>query len=112
MKEVLQDLNRTKGVIGSMIVSGDGIVVLSSLPTDLDKEFTAALIASVVEATSKAMSGIVNEELDMITIEAENNIVIVENTKIGFLVVVGKSNSNLGLIRVECRRAQVAISKF
>ena len=30
MKEVLQDSNRTKGVIGSMIVSGDGIVVRSS----------------------------------------------------------------------------------
>lgn len=111
MKEVLELLNKTKGVLGSLIVGPDGMIVISDLPTEFDDDFVGALVATVVDTAIKAISGLKNDNLKYITIEGDNYIVMITATKIGYLTVISKVSTNLGLIRVELKRAKAKINE-
>jgi predicted regulator of Ras-like GTPase activity (Roadblock/LC7/MglB family) len=56
MIEILKELNKEVGVIGSLVVTPDGIVVESALGPDLDSDTVGALASNVIIATKKAMS--------------------------------------------------------
>ncbi len=112
MKKILEELNKTKGVLGSLIVGGDGMIVLSKLPTEYDNEYISALVASAVDAANKAISGIDNDTFNMVLIEGKEKNLFISNTKLGFLLVISKAETNIGLIRVECRKSAAKINLF
>ncbi len=112
MKKVLEEINKTKGVLGSLIVGGDGMIVLSALPTEYDQDYVSALVASAVDTANKAISGIDDDEFKMCIIEGNDKNLFIFNTKIGFLFVMSKVSTNMGLIRVECKKSVAKINQF
>jgi len=112
MKNMLEDLNKTKGVLGSLIVGGDGMIILSNLPTEYDDDYISALVASAVDSANKAISGIDNENFKMVIIEGTEKNLFILTTKIGFLLVISKVGINIGLIRVECKKSVDKINLF
>lgn len=112
MKRILEDINKTKGVLGSLIVGGDGMIVLSNLPTEYDEDYISALVASAVDSANKAISGIDNDVFKMVLVEGTDKNLFIFNTKLGFLLIISKVETNIGLIRVECKKTVAKINLF
>jgi len=105
MYEILEELNKTVGVTGSMIVGQDGIVIAADLDTQLEDEAVGALAASIVSTAQKSMSRLSNDALKQITVEASGGKLFLSDVGIGILAVTTDPQVNVGLIRLEIKNA-------
>jgi predicted regulator of Ras-like GTPase activity (Roadblock/LC7/MglB family) len=55
MKDILEKLNKSVGVKGSMIVTSDGITVASVLGKDMDENLVAAMASNTIHNAKKAL---------------------------------------------------------
>jgi len=109
MYDVLEDINRTSGVTGSMVVGHDGIVIAADLDTRFQDETVGALAASITANVSKSLERLNDDELSQITIEASNGKLFMSSNETGILVVTADSEVNVGLIRLEMKHAMSRI---
>lgn len=105
MHEILEELNKTSGVNGSMIVGKDGIVIATNLRTQLQDEEVGALAASIISTVQKSMSRLSNDALKQVTVEASNGKLFLTDVGIGILAVTTDPQVNVGLIRLEVKNA-------
>ena len=105
MYEILEVLNKTTGVTGSMIVGQDGIVIAADLDTQLQDEAVGALAASIVSTAQKSMIRLSNDALKQITVEANGGKLFLTDVGIGILAVTTDPQVNVGLIRLEIKNA-------
>jgi predicted regulator of Ras-like GTPase activity (Roadblock/LC7/MglB family) len=87
MYQILNELNKTPGITGSMVVGNDGIVIASDLESGLEGDTVGALAASITTNIQKS--------LDRLRTDAG----------IGILVVTAEKDVNIGLIRLEIKNA-------
>lgn len=105
MYEILEELNKTSGVNGSMIVGKDGIVIAADLNAQLQNETVGALAASIVSTVQKSMSRLSSDALKQVTVEANNGKLFLTDVGIGVLAVTTDPQVNVGLIRLEIKNA-------
>lgn len=105
MYEVLEELNRTSGVTGSMVVGHDGIVIAADLDTRYQDETVGALAASITANVNKSLERLDDEQLSQITIEASSGKLFLASNEVGILVVTADDNINIGLVRLEMMHA-------
>jgi predicted regulator of Ras-like GTPase activity (Roadblock/LC7/MglB family) len=105
MYEVLQDLNKTSGITGSMLVADDGIVIASDLDSTNEDETVGALASSIASVVGKSMDKLGREEFSQVTIEAEHGKMFLAEAGVGMLVVTAENRANIGLVRLEIRNA-------
>lgn len=112
MYQVLEELNKTSGITGSMLVGDDGIVIAADLDSSFEEDTVGALAASITSNIRKSMSRLQQTPLSQITIEAESGKLFFSGAKIGLLVVTAESDVNVGLIRLEIRNALSRIDQI
>jgi len=105
MYQILEELNKTSGITGSMIVGNDGIVIAADLDTAFEEETVGALAASITSNIQKSMDRLQQRPLNQITIEAGSGKLFFADAGIGILVVTAEPNVNIGLIRLEIKNA-------
>lgn len=105
MYQVLEELNKTSGITGSMVVGKDGIVIAADLDTAFEEEAVGALAASITSNIQKSMDRLQQSPLSQVTIEATSGKLFFSDAKIGLLVVTAESDVNVGLIRLEIKNA-------
>ncbi len=105
MYQVLEELNKTSGITGSMMVDNDGIVIASDLDTSFEEETVGALAASITANIQKSLDRLQQTSLKQITIEAAHGKLFFTDAKIGVMVVTVESDVNIGLIRLEIKQA-------
>jgi hypothetical protein len=105
MYQVLEELNKTSGITGSMIVGKDGIVIAADLDTSFEEETVGALAASITSNIQKSMDRLQQAPLAQVTIEAKSGKLFFSEAKIGLLVVTAEDDVNIGLIRLEIKNA-------
>jgi hypothetical protein len=105
MFQILEELNKTAGINGSMIVGKDGIVIAADLNTNLQDEAVGALAASIVDTVKKSMERLSNENLRQITVEASKGKLFLTDVGIGILAVTTDPQVNVGLVRLEIKNA-------
>jgi hypothetical protein len=106
MFDVLEELNKTSGVTGSMLVGRDGIVIASDLQAAMEDEALGALAASITANVQKSLGRLGQPDPQQITIEAETTKLFLADCEAGVLVVVTEKDANLGLVRLEMRNAR------
>lgn len=106
MKDVLQKLNETPGVEGSMVVTRDGIMVTAALGPNLAEEVVAALASSLVLTVQRSLSftGTTTIPTEMI-LSAERGKIFFADLGNSFLVVVTRANLRIESDLVELRSA-------
>ena len=110
MRRIVEDLIRVEGVIGSLLVGKDGLVVASTLMDEEDAEILGAMSAAVFGEIDKATKRIgVGTLVDSI-IDAEQGSILLLEAKELILVVITQRMVNLGLVKMEMRRASKRIS--
>lgn len=105
MYQVLNELNKTAGVTGSMVVGNDGIVIAADLDSRFENDTIGALAASITSNIHKSLERLDATPLAQVTIEAENGKLFFVNAEIGILVVTTEQDVNIGLIRLEIKNA-------
>ena len=111
MRHIVEDLIRVDGVIGSLLVGRDGLVIASTLLDDEDAEVLGAMSAAVFGEIDKATKRIgIGTLVDAIIDAKEGSILLLEAREV-ILTVVTQRMVNLGLVKMEMRRAAKRISE-
>lgn len=105
MYDVLEELNKTSGVSGSMLVDNDGIVIAADMAAEYEGETVGALAASITTNISKSLDRLGTKPLKQVTIEADESKLFLTDAHRGILVVVTERDVNIGLIRLEIKHA-------
>jgi predicted regulator of Ras-like GTPase activity (Roadblock/LC7/MglB family) len=105
MYQVLNELNKTSGVTGSMVVGNDGIVIAADLEATYEVETIGALAASIQANIQKSLDRLDTSSLKQVTIEAEQGKLFFTDAGLGILVVTTAKDVNIGLIRLEIKNA-------
>jgi hypothetical protein len=105
VREVLEELNETAGIRGSMVVTHDGMIVASCLGRGLDEEKVAAMVSSMVVSTARAISQRGLGTFTRLTLNATHGKMVFANTGVAYLVVVLERDIDLGPTAVEIRSA-------
>ncbi len=102
---ILADLNKTEGVKGSMVVGKDGLVIAAQMPSGLDTELIGAMASAAYGSAERTASEINQGSLEQMMIEGEHGKTLMTDAGEGILVVLTDSKVNLGLIRINIKRA-------
>jgi predicted regulator of Ras-like GTPase activity (Roadblock/LC7/MglB family) len=105
MYQVLNELNKTPGVTGSMVVGNDGIVIAADLEAGFESETVGALAASITSNIQKSLDRLRTSPLSQVTIEADEAKLFFTDAGMGILVVTTERDVNIGLVRLEIRNA-------
>ncbi|MEW6283140.1 MAG: roadblock/LC7 domain-containing protein [Candidatus Eremiobacterota bacterium] len=107
MEDILEGLNQTPGVQGSLIVGKDGLVIASSGDMAQDPDFLGATTAEIFSAAeSGVMERFERGELELLSLEATGGHLFFKNiNEVTYLLVLTREDVNLGLIRFDIRRA-------
>ncbi len=111
MRHIVEDLLRVEGVIGSLLVGKDGLVVSSTLVDHEDAEVLGAMSAAVYGEINKSTKRIGIGSLVDAIIDAEQGSVLLLEAKDLILVVITHRTVNLGMVKLEMRRAAKRISE-
>jgi predicted regulator of Ras-like GTPase activity (Roadblock/LC7/MglB family) len=111
MYQILEELNKTSGITGSMLVGNDGIIIAADLDTRFQDETVGALAASIVSTVQKSLEKLKTTALRQMTIEGEQGKLFLTDVGFGILVVTTESNVNIGLIRLEIKNTATKIKE-
>lgn len=105
MYEILEELNKTQGITGSMIVGQDGIVIAADLRSGIQDETIGAMASAIATSVQKSLDKIKLTPFRQVTVEASQGKLFLTDVGIGTLVVTAESQVNLGLVRLEIKNA-------
>jgi predicted regulator of Ras-like GTPase activity (Roadblock/LC7/MglB family) len=105
MYHILDELNKTPGITGSMVVGNDGIVIAADMETGFEGETVGALAASITTNIQKSLDRLRTSPLQQVTIEADDAKLFFTDAGLGILVVTAQKDVNIGLIRLEIKNA-------
>ncbi len=112
VKEVVERLGQVKGVVGSILVAKDGLVVASNLSVQVQDEVVAAMVSAVGGTATKASEMMGQGKLKNIVLEGENGKVFLTDAGIGYLGVLTTPDANIGLVRLELMEAKENLRKL
>ena len=106
MRDSLEQLNRTSGIIGSAVVAFDGLVIEKDVAEGVNAPVLAAEAVQVATCFGSIgkMGGI--GDADTYMLQAERGVVFAAPlTGIGWLVAFGDAEANVGPVRQAMRSA-------
>ena len=109
MRKILKQLNDVVGVKGSAIVTKDGMVIASHLSRQLEEDVVAAMAASVILRTRRALEAHGLRHFNRFTLVASHGKMVFTDTGPAFLVVVMDRNVELGPVDIEIESAAMRI---
>ncbi len=110
MHDVLESVNRTKGVLASALVGEDGILIAAEASDPSQAELVSALAASLADAGLKLAQACAAGEVGQILLEGDSGKVLLQKSSLGWLVVLTAASVNVGLVRVEMKQASQRIA--
>ncbi|RKZ34480.1 hypothetical protein DRQ33_02065 [bacterium] len=112
VKEVVERLAQVKGVVGSILVARDGLVVASNLSVQVQDEVVAAMVSAIGGTAVKASEMMGQGKLRNIVLEGENGKVFLTDSGIGYLGVLTAPDANIGLVRLELMETSETLKKL
>lgn len=106
MQEVLRNLrSASPDVIGSAVVSIEGFVIASVLPSEIDEELVSGMAAAMLGVGERISGELMAARLEQTYVRSEKGYVILN--AIGgesVLVVLTTKDAKLGLVFIDIRR--------
>lgn len=91
MRETLAKLNSELGLLGSMVMTPDGIMVAAALGPGYDEEATAALVSAFVVPLKRSFAALGRKEgFASCTLSASRARVLLVDMKNSYLVVIAR----------------------
>ena len=112
LNDILIELNSSSTDLeASAIISTDGLIIASQLPTSIDEDRVGAMSAAMLSLGDRTAQELERGVLDQVLIKGDNGYVLmVKAGEDAVLTVMAKSNAKLGLIFLDVKRAAKKIS--
>jgi uncharacterized protein len=97
----------------SAVVSLDGLIMASALPTDVEEDRVSAMSAAMLSLGERIASELGRGMLEQVYIRGDHGFVIL--TAVGeeaVLTALARQNAKLGLVFLEMRRAAEDITRY
>jgi len=101
----LEGLLSTTGAVGAILATTDGLPLAVRLPARQDRDSLAAAAAALGGLAAQVLSRLERGGFELAVFDAEKMRVFVRPLSLGFLLVVGETEANVGLIAEDMRRA-------
>ena len=113
-QQTLDDLNGSSAdVEASALISTDGLMIASALPTGIDEDRVGAMSAALLSLGDRAGRELARGSIDRVMVQGEKGYVIMTSAgEEAVLTVMAKANAKLGLIFLDIKRASEALSKL
>ncbi|MGD8719804.1 MAG: roadblock/LC7 domain-containing protein [Candidatus Zixiibacteriota bacterium] len=107
LKRALKDLEAaTPDIEGSVVVSADGLVMASALPSDVDEDRVAAMAAALLALGDRSSTELDRGELNEVFVKGEKGyIVLMGAGREAVLGALCREDAKLGIIFLDLRRS-------
>ena len=112
MEEVLSELNKTPGLLGSFVVAEDGEIIASDFVAEFSEDLILLLGSTIISTVKKAVERMNKGLTRTIFVETDKHKLFFNSVMNGFLVAICASNSNVSLVRVEVKTAAQKIDNL
>ncbi len=111
---ILSELNGTSTDIeASGVISTDGLMMASVLPTNMDEDRVGAMSAAMLSLGDRTAQELSRGKLEQILIKADKGYVLMTYAgREAILTVLAKPNAKLGLIFLDVKRTAQSISEM
>jgi predicted regulator of Ras-like GTPase activity (Roadblock/LC7/MglB family) len=103
MQDVLEQLNRVRGVGGSLLVSNDGLVMASALRQGTDENQMAASIGTLLEGANKLVATFQLGKIGAFSAGSDQGGLVLLSTGPAYLAIVIDPSANLALLQLETK---------
>jgi hypothetical protein len=103
--EILNKLNKTEGVHGSLIMGMDGIVVAAELGTEVDENAVAAVGSQILGSLQGALRRMQMGGFQRFVVTGRDGKIILANAGTVIVVLLLDLDANLGLVGVDVKEA-------
>lgn len=112
-QQILDDLNSSSAdVEASALISTDGLMIASALPTGIDEDRVGAMSAALLSAGDRG-SELGRGSTDRVLVQGEKGYVIMTSAgREAVLTILAKPNAKPGLIFLDIKRAAEALAKL
>ena len=112
MKEILQALNRSVGINGSMIVTTDGVVVASQLGGQLEEERVAAVASLLIRSLRRSLEQARVGPLHKCVLTASQGKLVIVEAGSAFLIVATDASIRLDVTLLDIEAAARRIATY
>ena len=113
LESTLQELNSSSpDVEASAIISTDGLIIASQLPTNVDEDRVGAMSAAMLSLGERTAQELERGQLEQVLIKGKMGYVLMVSAgEDAVLTVLAKKDAKLGLIFLDVKRASQKISE-
>ena len=113
INEILRSLrSASPDIVGGAVVSIDGFVIASVLPSEIDEELVSGMAASMLGVGERISSELMGSKLEQTYVRSEKGYVILNACGAdAVLVVLTTKEAKLGLVFIDIRRKTAEIEK-
>lgn len=113
LTSILKDLEAaTPDIEGSVVVSADGLVMASAMPSDVDEDRVAAMAAALIALGERSSGELQRGDLEQVFVKGIRGYFLLMNAgKDAVLGALCRQDAKLGMIFLDMRRAAAEIGK-
>jgi predicted regulator of Ras-like GTPase activity (Roadblock/LC7/MglB family) len=104
-RRILAEMLKIDRVRGGLVVAADGLVITSSLPRGVAVEPLAALAATLGRELEVGADRLKRTAFHTALFSADDGTVFLGSSPVGFVVVLGEREVNVGLVQWALRKA-------
>ncbi|MCB9652851.1 MAG: roadblock/LC7 domain-containing protein [Deltaproteobacteria bacterium] len=106
IQDVLRGLRAASpDIIGSAVVSLDGFIIASLLPSEIDEEIVSAMAAAMLGVSQRISGELMNAVPDQTYVRSQNGFVILNAAgPDSVLIVLTTADAKLGLVFLDVKR--------
>ncbi len=114
IQEVLRSLrSASPDIIGSAVVSTDGFIVASLLPSEVDEEVVSGMAAAMLGVGERISAELLGGQMDQTYVRSPNGYILLNAVgEDAVLVVLTAPDAKLGLIFLDVKRRVGEITKI
>lgn len=114
MQDVLRGLRQASPeVVGSALVSIDGFIIASVLPSEIEEELVSGMAAAMLGVGERISSELMASRLEQTYVRSEKGYVILNAVgDEAVLVVLTTRQAKLGLVFIDVRRGSKELEKL
>ena len=113
MQDILRGLRgASPDIIGAAVVSIDGFIVASVLPSEVDEELVSGMAAAMLGVGERISSELMASTMEQVYVRSEKGYVVLNAVGAdSVLVVLTTKDAKLGLVFIEVKRRCQELSK-
>jgi predicted regulator of Ras-like GTPase activity (Roadblock/LC7/MglB family) len=103
MQDILQELNRVRGVGGCLLFNADGLLMESALRSDVDEQALAAAAGTLIAQATRMCDSLGVGRQSAFSASGDQGGVMVCAAGAGSLLILLDPSANLALLRLELK---------